>query len=270
MKIVIPTYRRCDRQKTLSAIPKKWLKRTVLVVDEQDYRTMLSLQIAEVIPKAKFCVVPHTVRSIADKRAWILGTFRDDKILMLDDDLRFARRKRLSPKSAENLPPFQFTLESATERDVDWAFTQIEKALDKYVHVGMSARQGNNNLTDDWRWRENTRMMYALGYQTKKVRRHCKLGRIQHREDMELCLQLLTQGFPNKSLLEVCVDQVYNSKGGASEERSVEASNADAEKLAKMYPGLVKVTEREYKKSVPRKEVTVYWRKAYDGAREGA
>ena len=55
MKIVIPTYRRCDRQKTLSAIPKKWLKRTVLVVDEQDYRTMLSLQIAEVIPKAKFC-----------------------------------------------------------------------------------------------------------------------------------------------------------------------------------------------------------------------
>lgn len=264
MKIVIPTYRRCKQQKTLSAIPKQWLDATTLVVDEQDYKELRALmQERTIVPRVHMTIVPKTVKSIADKRAWILGTFRDEKILMLDDDLRFARRK---PKRLDGPQdgPYDFTLLPATPSDVNWAFNQIDRALDTYVHVGMSARQGNNNLVEEWRWRENTRMMYALGYRVKDVRRLCKLGRIQHREDFELCLQLLTQGYGNKSLLEVCVDQVYNTKGGASEERKTENSNADAEKLATMFPGLVKVTERDYKVSVPRKEVTIYWRKAYE------
>jgi hypothetical protein len=106
--------------------------------------------------------------------------------------------------------------------------------------------------------------MYALGYDVKVVRKRCELGRIEHREDMDYTLQLLTQGYPNGVYVEVCVDQVYNSKGGASLERSVEGSNRDAEKLAKWFPKFVKVVERAYLKSVPRKEVVVSWKKAYE------
>jgi hypothetical protein len=41
----------------------------------------------------------------------------------------------------------------------------------------------------------------------------------------------------------------------------VAKSDAEAEKLAALHPGLVKVVQKDYK-GVPRKEVIVQWKKA--------
>lgn len=257
LRIVIPTHQRVDRQITLRSIPKHWRDRTYLVASTQDEADELTDRY-----QARVFSATADVTSIAKKRKFILEWAYDkgfNKILMLDDDLRFSRRV------FQELPndKFTFKLRKAEFADVDWALHKVERKLGGFAHVGIGPRQGNNGLMTYRRWNPNYRMIYALGYHVPTVVKHCELGRIEHREDMELCLQLLTQGFPNRVLIEAVVDQTYNGPGGARSERTIQRSNDDAMKLAKMFPKFVKVVEREYKQSISRKEVTVAWKKAY-------
>jgi hypothetical protein len=113
-------------------------------------------------------------------------------------------------------------------------------------------------------------MCYSLGYYLPVVLKECELGRIGIREDMELSLQLLLKGYPNAIWHQTVTDQrEYGRTGGAASERTMEISNADAEKLAQLFPGYVTVTKKDYRSSVPRLEVMVQWQKAYlDGRRK--
>lgn len=253
MHIYIPTYRRTDRQLTLQALPLHWRKKTTLVCDMEDAKYLKPLG-------ATMLVAPKNIHTIAAKRAWILRTTPYQRIIMLDDDLRFSKRV-YAAKYGEGIPK----LEKAGEQAVDMAMGNVEEQLRTLAHAGISPRQMNNQGSKGAliAWEYNARCIYALGFNVAKVRKHCELGRIEHREDMDYTLQLLTQGFSNAIYLDTCVDQVYNSPGGASLDRNVEYSNADAERLAKLFPGLVKVAEKAYLTSVPRKEVVVSWKKAY-------
>jgi hypothetical protein len=251
VRIYIPTYRRVNAQHTYYALPPGWQARTTFVVDAQDALAMIDYGYASGL----LCIVPDSagVTSIAKKRAWLLSTVEDEPIVMLDDDLRFAVRDgaggRLVDASPEIVGAYLFALETS---------------LQLYVHAGFSARQGNNHLPGGWV--TNTRMMYVLGYQPHAVRKHCELGRIETREDMDITLQLLRKGFPNAVCADICVDQKYNAPGGASGQRTMAASDADAELLAALHPGFVKVVQRAYASSVPRKEVVVQWKKAFESS----
>lgn len=271
MLVIIPTYRRTHRQLTLSKIPEKWRDRTILVVDDVDARAFED----EDVPKLD--IVPKKIKSIAQKRAWIIKRYAGEKILMLDDDLKFVRR------DYRRIPTL---IRQTNPDDVDTCLRWVEAKLEKFAHVGISVRQGNNNLEKTqrrrWqaahyseasqkelvrgiRWEPNYRMMYALGYDTDVLLKHCKLGRIEHREDMDYCLQLLRKGFENRVLTEFCIDagQGYGAgSGGAAADRKIEESNADAEKLAKLHPGLVKVVDKEFRRVQSRKEVICFWKKA--------
>lgn len=252
MQIIIPTYRRTNKQLTFSQIPKKWRERTTFVVDKKDAK-----ELKGEVGRAKILVHPSDITSIAKKRAWILQTFDVDTLVMFDDDLRFAFRPE----------PAIAKLKKAGEDEVNYYLKKLDKRLEIFAHAGFSPRQGNISLGPGWN--KNKRMIYSLGYQVPTVRKHCKLGRIEHREDMELALQLLTKGFPNVVCADFACDQNYGSSGGASESgRSMKASNADAEKLARMFPGLVKVVDREYKGSQNRKEVVVSWLGAFARSQE--
>lgn len=257
LTVIIPTYKRVNRQFTLKNLPREWQRRTVLVANAEE-----SKQFSRLHPQCRIWTVPSSIKTIAQKRKWIIEEAHEqglEKIIMFDDDLRFARRV------FEELPDdkFTFKLRKATDEDVDWALRKVSKMLDKFAHVGIGPRQGNNGLTKYRRWNPNYRMIYALGYRVPTIVKHCELGRIEHREDMDLCLQLLTKGFANRVLIEVVVDQTYNGPGGARDERTMERSNADADKLARWFPRFVKVVERDYKQSIKRREVTVAWKKAY-------
>lgn len=248
MRVIIPTYRRSQAQATLEALPSPWQQRTVLVADAYDAPRLkhrynhLGMYVLE---------HPPEITSIAKKRAWILQNSPEEKIVMLDDDLRFAARGQVEDTR----------LHQATLEEIDAGLRELEQKLKTYVHAGFSARQGNNHQPSGWV--ENTRMMYVLGYRVEDVLAHCSLGRIEHREDMELSLQLLRQGYPNAVYTNLCVDQRYNNPGGCSEQRTVEKSNADADLLAELHPGFVIVKEKAYVNSIPRKEVIVQWKKAF-------
>lgn len=251
MHIYIPTYRRVLNQRTLKWIPVSWYSKVTLVVDKIDAEEFDEY----VEGHCRLLVVPKSVKTIAQKRAFILKTTEYEHILMLDDDLRFARRMYDGDT---------FNLFEAKPDDVAWAFRQVERKLvSGMAHVGIGARQGNNNIKEK-EWKKNTRMMYALGYNMPLLREAGVVyGRIEHREDMDYTLQLLRKGYPNAVLVDVTVDQTYNNKGGASLQRTIEASNADADKLATLHPRIVKVVEKDYAQSVPRREVVCYWRNAY-------
>ncbi len=247
LQVIIPTYRRGGAQHTWDALPKEWREETTFVVDRHDAVSMADRP--RFMP-AQFLIVPEFVKTIADKRAWLLETLTYERIVMFDDDLRFAVR------SADTYPK----LIPATAAQVSIHLLELFIMLHKYSHVGWSCRQGNNRLKSGWV--ENTRMTYVLGYRPEDVRQYCKLGRIQTREDMDLTLQLLSAGRENRVSSSICADQKYNAPGGASLERTQERSNADADLLAQLHPGLVRVTEKAYKSSLPRREVVCSWKKA--------
>lgn len=271
MHIYIPTYHRTSRrqQSTLDCLPDEWMDRTTLVCPKED-RSALREVIGD--RGAEIILQPRHIKTIAQKRAWIIATTPYKKIVMLDDDLRFCHRAYDRKWNIVATP--------YTKRDnhVDEALRWLEKLLQTYAHAGFWPRQGNNRRPEHGAY-PNNRIMYALGMDIKTVRRvccgkkcrgevhqGCKLGRIEHREDMDYTLQLLRAGYENRVLLDHMLQHEYNNRGGASEERTMEASNADAVKLAKLHKGFVKVVEKAYSTSIPRKEVVCQWRKAYESS----
>ena len=247
--VYIPTYGRVDKQVTLSRIPKSSgvdEGRVVLVATKKEAKKLERQYEVPVL------VQPDTVTNIAQKRAWIIEQCRHERMIMLDDDLRFCYR-----------PSFATSKLITVDQDhegANRAWTNLERALEHFAHVGIGARMGANAKT--FRWSINSRCMYALGYQTKVIQK-CKLGSIDTREDMDYTLQLLRKGFRNLVSYRLLVDQTFAKAGGMTEERTIKKSDRDAVKLAERYPGVVEVIEKAYKASIPRKEVRVAWRKAF-------
>jgi hypothetical protein len=229
-------------------LPRELRRQTTIVCPEQE-QLRLSCFNVEVV------VQPDPNWTIAKKRKWIIEEWHrsgNDKIIMLDDDLRFATRKSANDT---DLRPIQ-------GKELIPEFERLANKLGpKFPHVGFGQRQGNNNVASGWK--TPARMTYALGYFLPIVVNECELGRIETREDMDITLQLLRRGYPNAVWNTTVTDQrKFDAPGGATTERTMERSNADAYKLARLHPGYVRVAEKAYKASVSRKEVVVQWQKA--------
>jgi hypothetical protein len=253
MIIAIPTRGRISTQTTLAGIPRE-LHKSVQLFCPYNERGALQQKHPSVTVRAQ----PDTITTISKKRAWMLQTLHEegvDKCLMLDDDLFFYVRREDRPDR----------LRDATAEDVIEWFGKLEEKLSPDVpHAGFGPRQGNHTFPAGW---HTGRMMLALGYHLPTVLAHAQLGRIRTREDMDVCLQLLREGFPNAVCHEFAVGQKsYGAAGGCSDERTVATSDADAHLLAELHPGLVRVVEKDYK-GTPRMEVVCQWQRAL---REGA
>lgn len=216
-------------------------------------------------------VVECPEKGIAKTRLWIGHHARNlciDKFLMLDDDIQFFQRKSTDPNVANLLPilPAQVNVMVST----------VEAALDKYAHVGISAREGNNHLNGSVlieatfrAAQENTRTLRALAYRTADFL-SCEHGRVEVMEDFDVNLQLLEKGLPNLNLATWAQDQkMTNAPGGCSSYRSQEVQTRSAERLAELHPGSVKLRQKENKTGGEfgsRTEVTIYWQKTFKNA----
>lgn len=252
MVIYIPTKGRATAQVTWKNLPQSWRDRSVLVVPQEDLNSVRFYN-----REANILVQPDDVRTIAQKRAWIIQQCPSPKLVMMDDDLVFSLRK--------SEDPVQTALRKAEKDDADLHtfLCEMEARLDQYAHVGMSPRQGNNRVEEHWK--EVARMIYVFGFRADVAREKIEFNRVECREDMDYTLQLLKQGYKNVVGFRAAADQLkFDAPGGCKSERSIEHSNAQADLLAELHPGLVKVIEKAYKASVPRKEVIVQWKKAYE------
>ena len=86
MRIYIPTRGRADSQVTLSFFPDDMRQNVTLVVDHDEADEYGQYD-------CNIMVCPDTVFDIATKRKYIHDNADDNKIVMLDDDLRFYIRK---------------------------------------------------------------------------------------------------------------------------------------------------------------------------------
>lgn len=249
--LVIPTYRRANDQRTYGYLPRRWKDQVVFLVDQEDRDKLGRRYGASLINTMLYT----EANSIAAKRAYLLQHCTDDKLVMLDDDLEFTVRT----EAAGDKPKTRMAKEEEIGSFLDALFLKLHF----YAHAGFCSRQGQN--TQPRGWREVGRMQFVLGYRPEALRQNCFLGRIDYREDMDYTLQLLRAGLPNA----ICGDigaghKRYDAPGGCSGQRSVEDSNAAAEQLAALHPGLVRVAQRDFTMSTPRLEVTCYWKKAFN------
>jgi hypothetical protein len=261
MQIIIPTRGRIYEQTTLRSLPPELHKRTTLVCPKRE-----ASELHRLYEDVQVAFEPYPKMKIAQKREWIAQTWHEagyDKIIVLDDDLVFATRRglgdwHLEPIWGEALIP---------------EFQRIEDKLGpEFPHVGFGQRQGNNH--EEAGWKSPGKMCFTLGYYLPVVVKECKFDLVQLREDMCVTLQLLLKGYPNAIWNTTVVDQQTNAPGGCSTYRTLEMNNAEAEKLAAMFPDHVSLVWdhvslvwKDYSTSTPRLEVIVQWQKALQDGR---
>lgn len=287
MVLYIPTRGRTteEQQDTLRSLPESWRKgRTVVVCPQAEMKWF-----KEHFPGTAVLPQPDPKMTIAAKRKWIFERAHRQgfqKIMMLDDDLRFGLRHEFHKEFAgygrrpwpewnkfheRNPDAHRLYLTQPDDPKLPKMFQQIELMLNKFAHGGISPRLMNQQF--GYQFSINMRVNYALAFHVPTVIQHVKLGRIEHREDYDYTLQLMKAGFENAVYTWGICEQYhgFGAEGGASDERSVKASNADAHKLARLHPGMVRVVEKNYKASWDktgdsivknRLEVVISWKKA--------
>jgi len=251
MRIYIPTKGRTHKQVTLSNLPRSFREQVTIVCPEKE-----ALWHQRSYPTCEVLVQPDPKMGISEKRKWIVDTTPYERIVMLDDDLRFAVRREDDPGK----------FRPAVEKDIIVAFSTLDAILDGQTpHAGFAARGGSiGESAKKGGWQEGKRQMYVLGYHIPTVREHAVFGRLSTHEDMDVTLQLLTKGFPNLVNFTFVVDQKFGNPGGCTDERTVEINNADSLALAALHPGFVRTTKKEYTGSTPRVEVVCAWVKALE------
>lgn len=275
MNILIPTYGRVERQETLRQLLAAGLN-PILVVQERELDLYAEHHGGDVVIMA----LPDTIRTIAPTRQYILDVLAEDRFCMVDDDLYFyARRKDDRTK-----------LREITPLELHAAFDDMDNVLKAYSHAGFAAREGANRNTHEFM--ENTRIMRVLGYNRGALNEHgIRFDQMEVMEDFHVALSLLERGLPNLVLNNYAHNQAGGSgdSGGCSHFRTPELQARNAQLLADLHPGFVKVTKKttkgawggmlaqdaalygaSHKIAVTRTDVTVYWKKAYDAARRKA
>jgi hypothetical protein len=274
--ICIPSAGRSTRQITLRHLREfKLLGRTAIFVPEVEHRRY----VMELGQDLLIIPVPDAVSGIGNTRAWILTEYAReahvDRILMIDDDMDFCYRPDVK------LPKLEIV--ETEERMLDM-LGRLDRWMDEgFVHVGVSARQGNQNKYYDenkvyglHEYRDATRMMNMYQYDVRALAGlPIKWGRVPVMEDFDLTLQLLRLGRANRVLFEYCWNQRDSgATGGCSTYRTPEMQAEAASKLAQLHPGFVKLVTKKSKDTSTawrgmkeRVDVMVYWRDAIDSAR---
>lgn len=267
--ICIPSSGRSSKQPTLSYLRQAGvLNRTLICVPEAEVARYKGAGWGGVT------AVPSTHTGISRTREWILTDLARGKgvsrVLMVDDDMSFYHRPTLG----------DYHLRDANGEVMKAILQQLDDWMGQgFVHVGLSARQGNNR--HEGSYVDVTRMMNTYQYDVAVLGQllsegKIKMGRVPVMEDFDLTLQLLRLGYPNRVSYQYAWGQkASGAEGGCSQYRTGEMQAAAAHKLAELHPGFVKVTEKATKTGwgdmrEGRTDVIVFWKKAYEAGRNKA
>jgi len=250
----IHTHGRHDDQQSLKRLSPSVRKRTWLVVQKREkslynYRPLL--------------VLPDKIRMLSPTRQRILEYARRkdlNKIVMMDDDLAFYRRKSVK----------DWHLRYCKNRDINDLDELLDGWLDDFAHVGVSIREGNNRVSE--LHQDVSRMIRLLGYNIPEVFSvGARFDRLDTKQDLDMTLQLLRAGYPNRISFEFAQGQWHGSQssGGCSEYRTEEMMARCSHELAALHPEFVKVVNKKTKgawKDFGGKvvDVRIKWKKAFE------
>lgn len=286
MQIVIPTHNRPTRQFTLRSLRSELQKEVLLVTSTKADAKLIRKEYADLIePEQVYAINRPEIDSIAKKRQWLIENIGSTSVFQMDDDMYFFARCPLKYRVLKLNPPCWELKPEWKDKEVDGkpvkllgvhnlsddmlvdAFRQLEKCMtrkeDRFVHVGLSSRMGNNQ--EDEEWKKTNRMMHAIGHRRDALLdNNIRFDEIKLREDFNVTLRLLSLGLNNVVYYTVCCSPSdYGAKGGCFDERTKALSDEQAVLLGEMYPEIVTVVDRKYDFSGSRKEVHIMWSKAY-------
>lgn len=258
--IYIPSMGRSDIKMTWLALPMEWRKRTTIVVPPEDFKAY-----KESFPSyadIRGC----RAKGIGKTRQWIIENTQSRYVLMMDDDLRFAKRVKKG----------EVKLQGADQEDVgyivEWIFTAM---MDEgYVHASVAKRTEASFFLCSHR--TVVRQNNIHGYDARKLlrlkRKGVRFDEMKLMEDFHVTLRLFELGYPNKVLFDYTWDQRgSNMDGGCSTYRTEKAQRKAARALAEAHPDYVQVVKKKvvaassWKGMKERTDVKIAWRKSYTG-----
>ena len=258
--ILITTLGRVNNQVTLTNLSKSpYLAPHVALVVQAHEEAIHR----EKHPDATIYVLPSWIDNLGPTRNYILnntGKFgsTDGKVILLDDDLDFYWRP----------DPNDWHLKDPGPRELEQMFEEIDAALDEYAHVGLSGREGNNRITEYFT--ENTRYMRVLAYNTQLIDSEIPIGRIDGMSDFDLNLCLLRAGEKSKVFYRWAQGhKSTQTPGGCSLTRNHDTHSAEIDKMLEWHAGFCKDRVKENKTGGEfgkRRELTFYWKKAYESS----
>jgi hypothetical protein len=250
-----------DKQKAVFQIPAS-LHEHVYMFTRVDRVDELRKYVPETI---RIIGNPMDIDGIADIRQRCIEQVPKGKVWVIDDLCTFGWRD-------DNLKQYN---------DMDkqkWLslYNKMNDMLDEYMQVGISARGGNNHVTDPFK--EVGRAYTTYGLRTDWMERegirfdgmYQQNPNVKLYEDYWITLSMLTKGFKNAIIYNFFFNYVHNNTGGNSTFRTLELQEQAAYELQKHFPQFVTVETKEGtwgKMGMEnRKEVRIQWQKAYQSS----
>lgn len=256
MKIFIPTLGRPKAQSTLSYLLRGGCVPTLVV---QAHEFQLYKKAWPDIPIA--CLPPY-IKTISPTRQWILDNCAERFFCMMDDDLRFSRKR----------DDDRTKLREVTDEDMRDMLAMMRSKLQRFANVSISSREGNNRKLDSVYY--NERIMRVLAYDKSRMPKLARFDRIPLKQDFDMTLQLLRAGLKNCVIYEFANDQVgaSNATGGCSTFRTESMIEEAAKELAELHPKFVRLIKKENNNwkgfgEQFRTEVVIAWKQAYESGR---
>lgn len=254
MKYYITTLGRLRDQVTLRNLSQTVREQTIMVVQDHEWRSHQDSWGAEV---AEVRALPPDVRTLGPTRRTVVGWAEDSKVVLLDDDLNFYARRVFDD--------WHLTSIDGTGM-VTKMFEAVEEALDRYAHVGVSGREGNNRVLEGEA--ETTRYMRLLAYRLPDAAEHAEHGRVDGMSDFDVNLQLLQAGLPSLVFYGWAQGQRgTQTPGGCAISRTHATHEAEIAQMVRWHRDFVSPRTKINKTGGDfgtRTELTIQWKKALE------
>jgi hypothetical protein len=255
LTVYIHTLGRVDNQPTLIALRAGGVT-PVLVVQAHEFEFHRMKY-----PAVPVLRLPKEIKSLSPTRQWLLENCETRFMILCDDDLRFSRKN----------PDDRSKLLDAKPSDIADMMAMVRSKLQRFAHVGISAREGNNRKPEPHQI--NERMMRFLAYDRSRVPPSCRFDRVPAKQDFDMTLQLLRNRLANCVIYEYAQDQVgaSNARGGCATYRTEEMADSAARELYRLHPDFVSLVEKDNTnwrgfKNPTRLEVKIAWKRAFAAA----
>ena len=253
-RIYIPTYGRAHNQRTYEALSNKHKKKVHFVIRPEE---------ESLFKGAKYIVCKKKGAPAARQAALEHSSMR--KIILLDDDLRFARR--IKDWSIDNPKLIKASADDIHD-GIEWLAEKLSK---EYPITGLAPR-GNNNSKKERYERECDRIMRAFGVDKNTLLVHkIRFDKYPYWEDFHITLSMLKLGYKNLVNVDFVNDAVTNTQGGCSSYRKLSDMEKTRKRFLKEHGDFARPNDKSAKSwgegfkdadTVP--DMIIQWRKAYE------
>jgi hypothetical protein len=261
-KIAIPGRGRAGDVLTLQSLPKELWSQVVLFVPSEELSNY-NMRHGELLNHGgEIACVSTYEHKISQKRermaSWLADNHSEDQYFwMMDDDLKFFFRVGEYDTSLVKM---------STVDDFEIMFgtaeAMVEQEPDRFCSIGVSMRQGNNQLS--WPGVYNTRLI-RCGLFHRPSFLAAQHNRLRFMGDFDVMIQMLKMGRDNYVMAEWAQDhRGTNARGGCETSRDEQAMEESANGLFLLHPDCVTTKQKQNKggKLAIRTDVTIYWKKA--------